>query len=473
MGIAKLVSMHARPWKVSQLCFEIGGILEQLNVQLGDSVGTAASATAAPFNFTSFYSGLGAHAVGTPSLLTFNSAGILSASAVTASLIATLRAESRQAALDKAVYARQNAYYARYSNISSVVTTATGYYGSAITAKPALLQQLATLSAQQATLLEGEYVSDGRTTVVKTTNSVLSSTTLTTESSSSSGSGGSTTTPNLTTQTTGQSNQDEIGGSGSVPSGGLGLSQPPPGGGAIGTEITGASQVDESFQEGSSSQTSTETGTTTETDTNQESAIGSAYAVENETIVNTDYGYRVPYIECQAQNARAQISLIDQQFAQFMAGQNLSNLGAVLGNELSIIDLTVQQLQVAFINTLLLSPIAGTVTGLYKFPGDPVLPGEPVVRLEDNSTLLLCASLIYRDPIYIGSTVTISTSLFDETGPQTNLAGSVVAVRGKSEDDHWDVVVQCPNPATGSGGLTFPIGYHFDYAPSITTVTIT
>ena len=48
-------------------------------------------------------------------------------------------------------------------------------------------------------------------------------------------------------------------------------------------------------------------------------------ARQDQIITNTDYGYRVPYYEGAAQFERAQISLIDQQFAQFMSNQNLPN----------------------------------------------------------------------------------------------------------------------------------------------------
>ena len=50
MGAAKVVSLRARPSKVSQLCFEVGGILDQMNATLGSTV-TA-------FDFTSFYRGM-------------------------------------------------------------------------------------------------------------------------------------------------------------------------------------------------------------------------------------------------------------------------------------------------------------------------------------------------------------------------------------------------------------------------------
>jgi hypothetical protein len=154
-----------------------------------------------------------------------------------------------------------------------------------------------------------------------------------------------------------------------------------------------------------------------------------------------------------------------------MSTQNLPSLATVLQNELSSIDLSVYQLQVGFLNSILLSPLGGTVTGIYKNPGDPVRPGEPVMRVEDNSTLFLLGTVVYRGPIQVGSTVNITTQLFDAAGPTTALSGSVVAVRGRGDDDVADLVVQCANPLDGSGNPTFPIGYVFDYDNTSMTIT--
>jgi biotin carboxyl carrier protein len=467
MGTAKVVSLSARPWKVSQLCFEVGGILGQLNAQLG----TAAT----PFAFSTFYAGLGATVAGDPSLLSFDSAGILGSAGVTASTLAALRSEPRKAVLDKAVLSRQNAYYAKFGNAPAIITTINTYYGAGATAKPARLQNLSNLAQQQADQLALAYTADGRTGVVKTTNSTLNAKTITTDSSISAGTSISETTSNATTNATGQSNEEIIGApefsSASIGSGFPGTL--PAAGGEFGATISttsGSNSVSVSLQEGSTGETSNQTGSSEQTGSGRQVATGQAYSVETESIVNTDYGYRMPSIESQAQNERAQISLIDQQFAQFMAGQNLPNLATVFQNQLDSIDLSVYQLQIGFLNTLLLSPIAGTVTGIYKNLGDSVRAGEPVVRVEDNTTLLLVATLVYRASIQIGSTVTVKTALFDAAAAPT-LTGAVVAVRSRGDDDRWDIVVQCANPLDGGGKPTFPIGYHFDYDNTQVTVT--
>jgi hypothetical protein len=108
-----------------------------------------------------------------------------------------------------------------------------------------------------------------------------------------------------------------------------------------------------------------------------------------------------------------------------------------------------------------MSPIAGLVTGVYKNPGDFVAAGEPVIRVEDTSTVLLVARLVFDGVVELGDTVTIQTALFERT-PPFGLVGTVVSVRGQSADDLWEVIIQYTNTEAG-GYFGLPLGYHFDY----------
>jgi biotin carboxyl carrier protein len=477
MGTAKVVSLSVRPLQVSHLCFEIDGIIEASanNAQLG--------ATAPAFDFPAFYAILASlptpagNAMGgslptapaDPSLLLYNAPEIEAAIAQFA--LVALRKEGRKAALNKAINARQNAYYAKYGHASAIVTQINDSYSlSTIGSKPYRLQVLSGIATDQWNLLKGAYTGDHRTGVVKTTNSVLDSTT---ESSGrSQDQGGSSETGG--SNETGSTNADSVGSS-NIPPGAIPAL--PPGGAALSPlgdgfkTVEGNPQMASSFQQGTSGETLTNYATTKTSD----SSTNSGSAQEHQTITNTDYGYKTPYYEAAAQYERAQISLIDQQFEQFMLGQNLPNLLRVFKNELDSIDSDVYRLQIAYLNTFLMSPIAGTVTGVYKHPGDAVKAGEPVLRVENSATVLLVGTLIYRGPISIGSTVTVKTNLFDETAPQTtfpvppNPPGKVVAVRGQRDDDKWDVIVQCDN-LDGSGNPILPLGYHFDFDD--TTVSI-
>jgi biotin carboxyl carrier protein len=197
-------------------------------------------------------------------------------------------------------------------------------------------------------------------------------------------------------------------------------------------------------------------------------------AHETQQIVSTGYGYRIPYYECLAQGARAQISLIDQKFAAFMSAQNLPNLAQVFANELNSIDGDVFRLQIAYLNTILLSPIPGIVTGVYKNPGEAVRAGEPVIRVENNAVILLEAILIFRGPISIGQTVTVTTALFGaSSGEPTSITGVVVGARGQSDDDKWDVIIECDNMDHSTTPPTpiFPLGYRFDYDDTTVSVS--
>jgi hypothetical protein len=187
-----------------------------------------------------------------------------------------------------------------------------------------------------------------------------------------------------------------------------------------------------------------------------------------QTVKNTGFEYRLPQLECLAQNHRAQISLMDQQFAQFMFGQNLPYLVQVLGNELDSIDKYLGQLRMAVLASTIVNPLDGaTVTGIYKSPGEWVRAGEPVIRVEDNRNVQLVARLVHRGLISVDparTNVTITTTLFDASGPKkTTIKGQVVAARGRQVDEQWEVVIQCENSIDGGKTFILPIDYHFDY----------
>ena len=75
---------------------------------------------------------------------------------------------------------------------------------------------------------------------------------------------------------------------------------------------------------------------------------------------------------------------MDQQFSHHGPVRICLNLKQVFDNELQNIDLDVKRLQIAYLNTILMSPISGVITGIYKNPGDWVQAGEPVIRVENN-----------------------------------------------------------------------------------------
>jgi hypothetical protein len=407
MNPAKVVSLNVRASQTAHLCFEAGGILGESNVELGAEVKA--------FDFNAFHATLGGmpSVPGHPARLIYNFLEIQAAAAVKPATLMALRAEASKAALSKAINARANAYYAKYANAPAIISRMHEYYSPSVSgSKPNRLDILSQFSQDQMEQIRDAYLAKGRTGVVTETKSTVESI------------------------TTGASDEKSVD-----------FLAPP-----------------QTF-----STPSVGTTLTTTHDRQAHMQMGASTSDQNETIVNEDYVYRVPYLENFAQYERAQISLIDEQFAQFMYGQNLPYLAAVFSNELSSIDSDVFRLQIAYLNTILLSPIAGTVTGIYRYPGEMVKAGEPVMRVENNADILLLATLIYRGPIAIGSKVAVETQLFGLPGPKTPIGGRVVAVRGQIEDDQWEVIVKCNN-LDGSGKPIFPLGYHFAYDD--TTVSI-
>lgn len=392
---AKVKALHARPLQAGSLCFEVGGILDELPAQLGSGV--------AAFDLDAFYDTLRAGPTQSddPSRLVYGSQEIQSFTEKFA--LATLRAEPTKTGLTQALNARQNAYFAKYANAAAIIAQMQASYSPDVPgSKPDRLARLRSLAVDQGQQLRATYAFDQVLGVVRDTSSTLH---------------------------------------------------------------TEATSTNSSHELASTEDTRSHVVATTE----QESQTNEG-SQSDQTIVNTYRAYRTPFFESQAQYERAQISLIDEQFAQFMAGQNLlaqpqhpSPITQVFANELQSIDGDVYQWQVALLNTILLSPIGGTVTGIYRNPGEWVSAGEPIVRVENNAICLLVGTVVCRARIALGSSVTISTQLFDAASPATTqILGTVVAARGQDVDDEWEIVLQCDN-LDKAGNAILPLGYEFDY----------
>ena len=188
-----------------------------------------------------------------------------------------------------------------------------------------------------------------------------------------------------------------------------------------------------------------------------------AGAVEIQKIENTGYEFRMPFIEEDMRNDREQIMIADQHVSHFMQNHYLERLPAVYKNEVAAMDADINQLQVAYLNTILLSPIDGIVTGVYKNAGDAVSPGEPVLRVENNAEVLVVAKIACRGPIAIGSMLQVTTTMFDVPSAPVTIEAEIVAVRGGGEDDEWEVIAKRQNTDNLGAGPLFPLGYTFDY----------
>ncbi len=417
----------------ANLCFEVSGILDQLNVQLGWPVQS--------FNFDFFYSNLTVYtAAGDPSRLAYD----FSRHSKRSDLCATQHARNaaRRACRGRFGQRDQSAPKRILRKVCDRLGWPAGHathnehvvnlYGPGSGAKLDLLRQLGNVAGNQTNALLGAYSANSIRNPAGSQGGVVRRTWSHIELS-------------------GGHNEEEI-----MASGVAGNLPPLP---PSGEPFSGAGFT-------------TPFGTT---DTEWQGTTG-----ETQRIHNQDYGYKTPYFECQAQGLRSSISLADQQFAAFMEAQKMPNISQIFENNRESMDLDVKQLQVAFLNTILLSPINGFVTGLYKNPGEVVMAGEPVMRVEDNSNIYVSARVVYRGPIVIAppgappppnSNATIQTRLFDNAPLAPPLTGSVVAARGNGSDDTWDLVVQCYNLDPSGQNAILPLGYHFDYDDTTFTIT--
>jgi hypothetical protein len=204
--------------------------------------------------------------------------------------------------------------------------------------------------------------------------------------------------------------------------------------------------------------------------------------------VNSAYGqgyeYRHPSLENAAQYQRAQISLLEEQLSaesitNYVCGSQVENDAGIpqlatfftryLANDLNAIDLDIKRLQVAYMDTLLVSPINGVVTGVFRNLGDSVRAAQSVVRVENDAEIYLVGTLKYPGLLQIDQSITVSTNLFDSSVTKS-VTGTVKAVRGHdSQDDLWDLLILCGNRDSG-GHPRFPINYNFDFNSTVVNV---
>lgn len=427
MSTAKVISMVAQPLQASYLCFEVGGILDRLSVDLG----VAANAISFEKLCDPFRSSPVAPA--DPSRLQFDAAGIVKLAEPV--VMATLRSEMSKAALDTAINTRQNVYFSKYAESAKVISTIKGNYSRTSPAsKPNMLGILSDIAGEQATALQEAYMEDDRTGVVKATSSSVQTDTRT--------GGASMRLSNFTQETQPESEKKNAPMPPILPdcswAGGFG-------GTATAARYTRDRPVNSVLTAGY----------------NFEYSPNEGWASGIQSASNVDYEYRTPYLETRARHMRAHISLIDQKFESYMFEQNIPHLEKIFENELASIDNDVYQFQIALLRTFLISPIPGIVTGIYKNPGDAVSPGEPVLRVENNDVVRLVASIVHQGPISVGATAKVTSTLFGPSSPATSLSGRVVAARGQGDRDRWEIVVQINNVG-GSGDHILPLGYCFD-----------
>lgn len=377
---AKPLSLTVRPFQVAHLCFEVGGILGRSFAELGTKV------SAFSFDLLLYAPIRGAVDNG-QGRLELDSNGInqrvlpfpnMTNPAGSGPALAALRAESLQAALNKAIIARENAFITKYGGVAAIADA----MRKILPSRGQQIRHLSRLSFDMKQILNAAY------------------------------------------------EQDEV----------------RKGNGVVTATILSDFKVD--IDEQTKKKTTTQVGETR----------------------NTTIDFRAPLFENLMRNERAQIGIGEEAISWTRETHYLDRIEEVFKNELAMIDADVNQLQHAYLNTILLSPIDGIVTGVYKNPGDWVSPGEPVFRVENNADVLIVAKVGCRGPISVGSMMQVNTTLFDLPDSRVFVLAEIVAVRGAGEDDQWEVIAKCKNVDNAGKGPLFPLGYTFDY--DNTTVTI-
>ncbi|MGW4336664.1 HlyD family efflux transporter periplasmic adaptor subunit [Rhodococcus koreensis] len=176
--------------------------------------------------------------------------------------------------------------------------------------------------------------------------------------------------------------------------------------------------------------------------------------------------FRFPSLENDALHQRRIVDLLPENLAAFRMSEMCEHWQVTFANELRSIDLQIRKLQSAYLDTILMSPFDGVVTGLFRQKGDYVTAGQPVARVENDANVYLVGTIKYRFLIKIGYKVSVHTILFDQTtagATQSTISGKVVAVRGHdSIAEQWDVLIRCPNTTGPAGATLFPMNYNFE-----------
>ncbi|WP_329442577.1 HlyD family efflux transporter periplasmic adaptor subunit [Streptomyces canus] len=184
------------------------------------------------------------------------------------------------------------------------------------------------------------------------------------------------------------------------------------------------------------------------------------------------YDYRLPSLENDIRYRRARISQRQEYLAAFRAKEMCERANLTFPNELAAFDQQIRKLQVAYIDTMLVPPFSGVVTGVFRNVGDFVGAGQPVVRIEDDKSVYLVGTIKYRGTLRLNSKMEVSTTLFDASGGlTTKVDGVVSSLRGHdSVDEQWDVLILCSNRTAG-GDPVLPLNYNFDFESTSIEIT--
>lgn len=174
--------------------------------------------------------------------------------------------------------------------------------------------------------------------------------------------------------------------------------------------------------------------------------------------------YTHPSLNNEIEHERFQTTIRQELMRIESQSHQADHLNSILANELKSLDDEVRNLQLNYIHTFLTSPINGVVTAIYKDLGESVEPGEPVMRVEDDQRVYLIGQVQYRGRLGINQAVRVVSKNIFESGTDVDIPGKIVTIRGHSSDnDEWDIIIECENLTIDSGERLLPINYQFDH----------
>ncbi len=159
---------------------------------------------------------------------------------------------------------------------------------------------------------------------------------------------------------------------------------------------------------------------------------------------------------------QSNIAVLQEKLRHDTNSVSVADIEMALDLELKVVDEELKQLQLNYAHTFLVTPVEGVVTGVFKDIGESVEVGEPVLRIENDTYLLLVGRVQCRSPLWANRPLTITLkSIFDDKKSKV-IDGRLLSIRGHEKDnDEWDVVIEIKNPKE-SGLPMLPSNYQFD-----------
>ncbi|MDE0101376.1 MAG: hypothetical protein OXN89_03270 [Bryobacterales bacterium] len=200
-------------------------------------------------------------------------------------------------------------------------------------------------------------------------------------------------------------------------------------------------------------------------------AVSRTSSTDDQRMVTPYQAYMHPILDNVIASRQQRVAVNEEKLRNEVLALKLPHMERILARELQSMDLEIRALQVNFAHTYLMPPIDGIVTAIYKDVGESVEPGEPVIRIENDSFVMLFGRIQFKEPLWPGRKVNVNIGSVFETTKDEALECKIVSVRGhESDDDEWEVILEAKNPDAGDGRPLLPINYQLD--PDTATIEL-